>query len=147
MDESYNKTSSSIACGGVFWDHNGKWLRGFSSFEDNGDVYTWLNYWALLGLRLAWQPYGFRRVVCEFDCLEVTGLELIDEQICDTLVLLFLIIEVRCLIMNEWECVVQTCESNNKVADLLAKLDLREKWSLTTWILLQMMFFIWKRFV
>ncbi|XP_057428954.1 uncharacterized protein LOC130722284 [Lotus japonicus] len=84
------------------------------------------------GLRIAWQ-YGCRRIVCESDCLNVIE-SLRKNKSVNLHSCAILLTEVRCMLLEDWEVVFQhVLRDNNTVADLLAKLGLKEKWDLTVW--------------
>lgn len=110
----------------------GRWLQGFSSFEGQGDVHMAELLGIVRGLQLAWQK-GYGRVICESDCLNavqsIVSQKTVNLHSCATL-----LTEIRCLLQDEWEEVVQHVPREKfKVANVLAKLGLSVQWTLTTW--------------
>lgn len=119
VDGSCNRALASVACGGVLRDHQGRWLRGFSSFEGDGDAHMAELLVVVQGLRIAWQSW-YRKIVCESDCLNVID-SLNKNKSVNLHSCAMLLIEVRFLFIEDWEVVFQhVLRENNAVAHLLA---------------------------
>ncbi|KAL4386745.1 hypothetical protein GQ457_09G012620 [Hibiscus cannabinus] len=65
--------SGMASCGGVFRDHMGEWILGFSKFIGVCSVVDAELWGVLVGLESAWS-HGFRKIIIETDSLDVCRL-------------------------------------------------------------------------
>lgn len=73
VDGSYLPSNSHMGTGGVIRDRKGSFVSRFSTFEGHGEILQSELLAVRNGLMLAWQA-GYRKLICETDCLEVATL-------------------------------------------------------------------------
>ena len=94
--------------------------------RDEGGVWVWADNLCVellalrFGLQLAWQ-HGFRKIVCEVDCMEVVRLVLHEASSFHRYVAIIRVIQS--LLSRDWHCVLHhVYREGNQVADFLARL-------------------------
>ena len=122
VDGALSHVTHEAACGGLFRDHNGSFLRGFTCKLMEGDVLS-TELWGIVhGLKIAWDM-GFRNVIIESDSAEACNLlindpgELHEDR--------RLIDEAKSFLIRDWSIMIKHVSRwSNQAADYLAKISL-----------------------
>ncbi|KAL6555157.1 hypothetical protein OROGR_006415 [Orobanche gracilis] len=103
--------------GGVLRNDKGQWIIGLVGHSGGGSPFLAEALALLHGLKIAWSK-GYRRIVCETDCVELVRAvtETDSERFIET------IKEIKLLLRREWETSISWIpRESNRAADWLAK--------------------------
>ncbi|MBA0702873.1 hypothetical protein Goari_026982, partial [Gossypium aridum] len=109
------------SAGGVIRYHHGNWILGFTHYLGRCSVFE-VELWGILDRFLVLLNRGFKRVIVQFDNLEVVKV-LQDEAIMDSRMTLLRKIQQIMRIGGQWR-IRYIPRENNLIVDYLAKLSL-----------------------
>ena len=106
--------------GGLIRAEGGVWVLGFSNYIPWADNLCVELLALRFGLQLAWQ-HGFRKIICEVDCMEVVRLVLHETSSFHRYVAI--IRDIQSLLSRDWHCVLHhVYREENQATDFLARL-------------------------